>query len=158
MSSQNRKTSKNVVKYDPLKRIFLGRFSYVRTEIYTNLRSYSVSIILTYICIRTCILYMSNLNSFRLREVEIFKNITWNFQLVDPTSGWSKFQKNFRRSPDFIALNICVISECPRVIWERRSRSDGWTDGRTDIMRTIVHFSLKNALKRLNKFSCLSAF
>ena len=41
-------TSKNVVKYDPLKRIFLRRFSYVRTEIYANLRSYSASIILTY--------------------------------------------------------------------------------------------------------------
>ena len=29
-------TSKNVVKYDPLKRIFLGRFSYVETELSTK--------------------------------------------------------------------------------------------------------------------------
>ena len=33
-------TSKNVVKYDPLKRIFLERFSYVETELSTKLRSY----------------------------------------------------------------------------------------------------------------------
>ena len=32
-------TSKNMVKYDPLKRMFLGRFSYVETGLSTNLRS-----------------------------------------------------------------------------------------------------------------------
>ena len=37
---QKVQTSKNVVKYDPLKRIFLGRYSYVETELSTKLRSY----------------------------------------------------------------------------------------------------------------------
>ena len=49
---EKNQTNKNVVKYDPLKRIFLGKFSYVRTEIYANLRSYSASIILTYIHVK----------------------------------------------------------------------------------------------------------
>ena len=51
---------------------------------------------------------MSNLNSFRLQEVEIFKNTTWNFQLVDPTSGWSKFQ-NFFAVP-LILLPLASVS------------------------------------------------
>jgi len=51
--------------------------------------------------------------------------------------------KFFGRSHDFIALNICVISECPTIIWFWTSHSDTRqtgrrTDGRTDIRRTIV--------------------
>ena len=78
---------------------------------------------------------MSNLNSFRLKEVEIFKNITWIFQLMDPTSGLFKFQ-NFSAVPTILLLltsvsyqNVRELSCYGHLILTTDRRTDGRTDG-----------------------------
>ena len=115
-----------------LKRIFLGRFSYVETGVSTNLRSERGFIDLINIHAKFQLIMTTGTCNTGY--------ITWNFQLVDPISGWSKSKNFFCRSHDFIALNICVISECSSIIGFQTSHSDY---GRTDIWRTIVHFLWK---------------
>ena len=78
------KTSKNVVKYDPLKRIFLGRFSYVETELSTNLRSEWIFIAVINIHTKFQLIMTTGTCNTRYS--------TYNFRWVELTSGWSKVQ------------------------------------------------------------------